>query len=107
MSRVTDFKRQNGQPYTIRVQRQMADHTVIDASFIEPDDVRATERLALLCDAMDERMIAVNEKILKSSAHVDALVDAKLKAREQVHTDGLNGGSDGSSGRSADLPADS
>jgi hypothetical protein len=103
MSKVQSIAR-NGSPYTIRVQRQMADHTVIDASFIEPDDERAKARLALLCDAMDARMIAVNEKILGSSAHIDALVEAKLKARDT----GLNGGTDhADSGRAADLPADS
>lgn len=98
---VHGMKRATGQPYTIRVQRSMADHTVIDASFIEPDDERAKERLALLCDAMDARMIAVNEKILASSAHVDAMVEAKIQER----ADRLNGGSDADSHRPADVSA--
>jgi hypothetical protein len=123
VSKVSDFRAQkNGQPYTIRVQRSLADHTVIDASFIEPDDARATERLALLCEAMDARMIAVNEKILSSKAHMDALIEAKAKEREkttafapirpQGMTDAefsawLNGGSDADSHRPADVPTDS
>jgi hypothetical protein len=101
MSRVSDFTVKNSQPYTIRVQRSMADHTVIDASFIEPDDTRARARLALLCDAMDERMIAVNEKILASKVHMDALIEAK--AKEQAV--GLNGGSHADPHRPADVPA--
>lgn len=108
MSRITQIPRQSGQPYTVRVQRQLADHTVIDASFVEPDDERAKARLALLLDAIDERMIAVNEKIMASTDRLNAAVDAAVKAKEIAQADGLNGGSDGPrSDRAAHLPADS
>lgn len=99
---VRDFKQpvKNGQPYTIKVSRQLADHTMIEVVFAEGDDTRARERLTLICDAMDDRMIAVNEKILTSTEHINSLVDAKVKAKA------LNGGgTDGGSIRSADLSA--
>jgi hypothetical protein len=50
---------------------------------------------------MDERMIAVNEKILASKVHMDALIEAK--AKEQAV--GLNGGSHADPHRPADVPA--
>jgi len=104
MSRIQQIPRQSGQPYTIRVQRQLADHTVIDASFIEPDDTRAKGRLALLLDAVDERMISTNEKIMASTDRINAAVEAKLAEAKAA---GLNGGSDAPrSDRAADLPAD-
>lgn len=99
MSRVGDFaKPKNSQPYTIKVGRQMADHTMVEVIFSEPDDARARERLAFIMDGLDDRMLAVNEKIVRASGQIEAIVDAKVAAR-------MNGGADGDSHRAADLSA--
>ena len=97
---VHGLKRATGQPYTIRVQRQLADHTVLDLSFIEPDDERFTERLDLVLKAFDHSMIATNEKIMLSTDRINAAVEATLAER-------LNGGEHGSPDRTADVSADS
>lgn len=95
-------KTATGQPYTVRVQRQLADHTVIDASFIEPDDARCVERTSVLLDMLDARMIAVNEKIMGSTDRINQAVEAKFAEQR-----GMNGGTDGRSDRAAHVPADS
>jgi hypothetical protein len=101
---VSDFKQpktKNPQPYTVKVSRQLADHTMIEVVFIEADDARARERMGDIMDAMDDRMIATNERILSSKLHMDALIEAK--AKEQAV--GLNGGSHADPHRPADVPA--
>lgn len=87
----TPITKHSQQPYTVKVSRQLADHTMIEVVFVEPQDDRATARVALICDAIDERLQATNRRILDDNAWVEAQRTAiRAEERELIRAEMLN-----------------